>query len=179
MHSNENASEAAAKLVHHITGKHKIYLDQVFTFTETTSTTNPIISITYVALINDALSSGDNSKEGWFSISSLPNLDLIHREKISEAMTVIKRKAAYESVCFDLLPEKFTLQQLRRLFEEIYGEIFDQRNFNKKFNALGVLIKLHEKETSQSKKGAFYYMFNRKKYEQMERPGLKFAHLLY
>jgi hypothetical protein len=180
MQSDENSSDTAAKLVHQITGKHKMYLQQVFAFTDAASyCANPVISITYVALINDAPTSSINSKDAWFPISGLPPLDMPHQEKIREAMTAVKHKAAYEPVCFDLLPEKFTLPQLRRLYEEIYGENFDQRNFNRKFNELGVLSKLNEKETSQSKKGAFYYTFNKHKYYQMERPGLKFAHLLY
>jgi 8-oxo-dGTP diphosphatase len=180
MQSDENASDAAAKLVHQFTSANKPYMEQVYTFTDVTSDQpHPTISITYVALIKGANDSKDQRSYQWFSTSELPSLVQAHQEKISGALTVIKRKATYDPLYFDLLPERFTLPQLRRLFEEIYGERFDQRNFNKKFKALGLLIKLNEKETTQSKKGAFYYMFDRAKYYKMERPALKFAHLLY
>lgn len=178
MESDENARETASKLVHQYTEENKPYLDQVYTFTDVTKhQPHPAISITYVALVKD--SRPHTGKTRWFFASELPSLMQNYREKIFEAMNFVKRKATYDPFYFHLLAEKFTLPQLRKLFEEIYGETFDQRNFNKKFKALGLLIKLNEKETSQSKKGAFYHMFDREKYYQMERPVLKFAHLLY
>lgn len=181
MQNDESAHDAAVKLVQQFSHDRKPHLDQVYTFTDPGAFLKlPAIAITYVALLNSINASPDSESSKWFPLPALPEeLISTHREKITEAMNVIKRKATYDPVCFDLLPEKFTLPQLRKLFEEIFNEQFDQRNFNKKFRLLGVLIKLNEKETMHSKKGAFYYMFDRRKYYQMERPGLRFAHLLY
>ncbi len=180
MRSDESASETAARLVHHFTGVRGPYLDQVFTFADATRLHSmPSISITYIALINGLKDNRANNKATWVEQSQLPSLIVNDDKKVREAIAFVRRKATYDPLYFELLPSKFTLPQLRKLFEEIYGESFDQRNFNKKFKALGLLIKLGEKETTQSRKGAFYYMFDREKYDQMERPALRFAHLLY
>jgi 8-oxo-dGTP diphosphatase len=180
MQSNENASDAAAKLVVEYVNQRPPFIEQVYTFTDVTNDQPyPTISITYVALTDGQHNNGQRSGSMWFLLSELPQLVTSHLQKVNEAIAVVKRKATYDPLYFDLLPERFTLPQLRKLFEEIYGEPFDQRNFNKKFKALGLLIKLNEKETTQSKKGAYYYMFDRSKYQQMQRPTLKFAHLLY
>jgi len=73
-----------------------------------------------------------------------------------------------------LLSEKFTLPQLQRLYEAIYQKQMDSRNFRKKVLSFGVLIKLEEKDKSSSKKGAFYYKFDHKKYSELVTKGINF-----
>jgi hypothetical protein len=72
-----------------------------------------------------------------------------------------------------LLPNKFTLQQLQALYEAIYETSFDKRNFTRKILSLEILQRLDEKEKESSKKGAFYYVFDKKKYKQLESEGIK------
>ena len=43
----------------------------------------------------------------------------------------------------------------------------DKRNFRKKILSMGILEKLDEKERETSKKGAFYYKFNKERYEKL------------
>jgi 8-oxo-dGTP diphosphatase len=74
-----------------------------------------------------------------------------------------------------LLPRKFTLPQLQNLYEAIYQAKLDRRNFSRKILSLGILKKLDEKEKESSKKGAFLYVFDRKRYEQLSHEGLKFV----
>jgi len=72
-------------------------------------------------------------------------------------------------VGFELLPEKFTLVQLQNLYEAIYQRIIDTRNFRRKIISMNILQKLEEKETTTSKKGAFYYKFIAKRYESFKK----------
>jgi predicted transcriptional regulator len=51
---------------------------------------------------------------------------------------------------------------------------FDKRNFRRKLLAMGLLEKLNEKEKETSKKGAFYYQFNKIKYEELLERGFNF-----
>lgn len=44
----------------------------------------------------------------------------------------MKHKASYNPIGFNLLPELFTLTQLQNLYEAIYGEPMDKRNFRKR-----------------------------------------------
>ncbi|MCL4484410.1 MAG: DNA mismatch repair protein MutT, partial [Bacteroidetes bacterium] len=59
----------------------------------------------------------------------------------------------------ELLPEMFTLIQLRSLYEAIFQRNFDPGNFRKKVLSLDVLERLNKKNTTESKKGAYYYRF--------------------
>jgi hypothetical protein len=76
-----------------------------------------------------------------------------------KAMVKLQQKAGYSLVGSELLPEMFTLIQLRNLYQAIFQREFDPGNFRKKILSLGVLEKLSVKDASESRKGAFYYKF--------------------
>ena len=48
----------------------------------------------------------------------------------------LKLKASYQPIGFELLPKKFTIPNLQRLYEAIYQKKFDDRNFRKKNHCL-------------------------------------------
>jgi hypothetical protein len=77
-------------------------------------------------------------------------------------------------VGFELLPEKFTLVQLQDLYEAIYQRKIDKRNFRKKILSMDILEKLDEKEKETSKRGAYYYRFNKERYERLKLNGFYF-----
>jgi hypothetical protein len=85
----------------------------------------------------------------------------------------LQQKVSNHPVGFELLPHKFTLQQLQALYEAIFERSFDKRNFTRKILSLGILQRLEEKEKASSKKGAFYYVFDKKKYKQLENEGIQ------
>ena len=74
-----------------------------------------------------------------------------------KALVKLQQKAGYSLVGSELLPEMFTLIQMRKLYEAILQREFDPGNFRKKILSLGVLERLDSKDTSESRKGAFYY----------------------
>ena len=76
---------------------------------------------------------------------------------VNDAIELLRRKAESFEIGLNLLPEKFTLTQLQNLYEAIYDEILDKRNFRKKFFTETIFEKLDEKDKCNSKKGAFYY----------------------
>jgi hypothetical protein len=66
------------------------------------------------------------------------------------------------------------MRQLIRLYEEIWDDTFDRRNFVKKINQLDILEKLEEKEKHSSRRGAHFYQFNEKKYREKVERGATF-----
>jgi hypothetical protein len=94
---------------------------------------------------------------------------------VQKAIRRLRRRAKSEPTGFELLPKKFTLPQLQGLYEEIYQTEFDNRNFRKKVLAMNILKKLNEKDKSCSKKGAYFYKFDKKKYDRLLRNGFHFG----
>jgi len=110
----------------------------------------------------------------WIPLEDLPELVLDHNEMVQKALRRLRRKASSEPIGFELLPEKFTLPRLQKLYEAIYREDFDKRNFRKKLLGMGLLEKLNEKDKSGSKKGAFLFRFDMQKYDELLSNGIGF-----
>jgi hypothetical protein len=88
-------------------------------------------------------------------IKQVPTLIFDHLQMIKMAKAKLQYKAVLHSILFELLPDKFTLPQLQRLYEGVYDTEFDKRNFRRKVLSTGLLIKQNEKEKTSSKKVLF------------------------
>ena len=158
---NESADEAAARILKQTTGLEQIFLEQVASFSA--SNRDPearVISLAYYALIRIDLHDEECVRENgayWVSVNKLPELIFDHQEMFEKALVKLQQKAGYSLVGSELLPEMFTLIQLRKLYEAIFQREFDPGNFRKKILSLSVLEKLGVKDASESRKGAFYY----------------------
>jgi hypothetical protein len=94
---------------------------------------------------------------------------------LNDTIEILRRKATIQPLGFNLLPEKFTLPQLQALYEAIYQTTVDKRNFRKKILEMDILEKQKDKDKSTSKRGAFYYKFNKEKYDQLLQKGYYFS----
>jgi len=158
---NESADDAAVLILKQTTGLEQIFLEQVASFSEPNrDPESRVISLAYYALIRIDLIDQKQVKESgafWISINKLPDLIFDHQEMFEKALVKLQQKAGYSLCGSELLPEMFTLIQLRKLYEAIFQREFDPGNFRKKILSLGVLEKLSVKDASESRKGAFYY----------------------
>jgi ADP-ribose pyrophosphatase YjhB (NUDIX family) len=174
---NENADEAATRVLYQLTGMKNIYMEQLHAFSEIDrDSAGRVISISYFALINIANYSEQIQPEHeakWFPIGKIPMLVFDHMKMVAKAKQLLRDKVANHPIGFELLPEKFTLPVLQSLYESIYETPLDKRNFAKKMLSLGVLQKLDEKEKKSSRKGAFYYVFDSVKYDKLRTNGVK------
>ena len=175
---NESLDAAAQRIVLQLTGLDNVYMEQLYSFGDPDRDPGGrIISVSYFSLIK--IKEYDRElvrKHGasWIPLSELPNLVFDHNEMVEKAMRKLRIRARTQPIGFELLPEKFTIPQLQRLYEAIYQIPFDKRNFRRKVLAMGLLDKLDEKEKRTSKKGAFYYKFNTEKYEELLQKGFNF-----
>lgn len=160
----ESADAAAIRILKRTTGLDQIYMEQVAAFSapERESAAR-VISIAYYALIRLDKHDVDLVHEygaDWFSLREAPDLIFDHHEMVEKALTRLRQKAGYQLIGPELLPEFFTLTQLRRLYEAIFQRTLDPGNFRKKVLSLNVLKRSNKKDTTESKKGAYYYSFS-------------------
>jgi len=168
--SNESAEDAAQRVLHKITGLDKIFMEQILVFSKPERDPGGrVLSIVFYALI-DIKKHDKNliNKYGasWFSVNNLPQLIFDHQAMFELALQKLRDKASYHLVGRDLLPKEFTITQLRNLYDSIFSRQFDPGNFRKKILSLKAMEKLDKKDSSESKKGAFYYKF--KKVEEID-----------
>lgn len=165
----ETLNDAANRVLYNLTGVHDIYLEQLFTFSEVER--DPVartISTSYYAIINienhnKHITEKHNAK--WFSLSEVPDLIFDHNEMLEKAIKRLRRRTSITPIGFELLPEKFTMLQLQKLYESILDKELDKRNFINKINSMKILIKLKEKDMTSSTKGSFLYIFDQKQYD--------------
>lgn len=176
--ADESLDEAATRVLTDCTGIDTIFMEQIGAYGDITRDYGErVISVAYYALVNMNDFSEDlleqyNAK--WTKVMEVPQLIFDHNLMLKDALSRLKRKAATRPIGFNLLPEKFTLPQLQCLYEAIYQTPLDKRNFRKKLNAMDILEKLDEKDKKNSKRGAFYYMFNKEKYDKLLEQGFYF-----
>ncbi len=163
LQENESAETAALRVLQFITGLTDIYLEQVQVFSKPERDPGgTVLTIVFNALIRVETHSKELIEEygaNWFPIDDVPPLIFDHDEMLKIAFEKLRLKATYNLIGKQLLPEKFTITQLRNLYNAIFQKEFDPGNFRKKVLSLKVLEQLEEKDMSESKKGAFYYRF--------------------
>ncbi len=159
----ESSDASARRILKKITGLEDIFLEQVEVFSEPRrDIEDRVISIAYYALIRIDQHNSDKVKENgahWWSLKSLPALVFDHQDMINKALEKLQNKAGMELVGSELLPDQFTLLQLRKLYEAMFQKELDTGNFRKKVLSLNVLQRLDEKNTTESRRGAYYYKF--------------------
>ena len=174
----ESLDNAARRIVMQLTGLEDVYMEQLYAFGDPDRDPGGrIISVAYFSLIRINEYDKDRVKNNgafWVSLSDLPELIFDHSEMVKKALRKLRIRARTQPIGFELLSEKFTIPQLQGLYEAIYQQPFDKRNFRRKILSMGFLEKLDEKEKGSSKKGAFYYRFNQQKYEELLQKGFNF-----
>lgn len=175
---SEVLDEAANRILEHLTGINNVFMEQLYTFSKVDR--DPVertLSVAYYALINLENHNAELIKKysaQWFSISEIPELIFDHNKMVERAIRRLRYKTTKDPIGFELLPERFTMRQLQKLYEAILDEELDKRNFINKINSLGILVKLDEKDMNSSRKGSFLYSFDEEKYRQKVEDGFSF-----
>lgn len=175
---DESTDEAARRILHQLTGMRDIYMEQLYCFSDVSrDTAGRVVSVAYYSLINieeynEQLEQDHEAR--WFPLGVVPDLVFDHTKMMTLAKERLCKKVSNHPVGFELLPKKFTLPQLLMLYEAIFGSALDKRNFTRRILSMGFLKKLNEKNKESSRKGAFYYVFDKKTYSKLEHEGMKF-----
>lgn len=168
VHPEEDAERAAARILKQLTGMEGIYLEQLHLFSNPErDPAERTASVAYFALVNIHDYENQLNEEyraEWFPIHKIPRLIFDHPEMVRMAKDKLQYKAAFHPILFELLPIKFTIPELQTLYEAIYDTTLDKRNFSRKVLSTGLLVKQKDKDKGNSKKGAFYFKLDKKRY---------------
>ncbi len=179
LREDESLSDTVARVAYEYTGIQDVYMEQVGTYGDIDRDAGErVVSITYYALIDLELFDEDLCKKHnarWEELDKVGKLVFDHNKMLDDTLNILRKKTATQPIGFNLLPEKFTLPQLQSLYEAIYQTTLDKRNFRKKILEMDILEKQDDKDKSSSKRGAFYYTFNKDKYDQRLQKGYYFS----
>jgi ADP-ribose pyrophosphatase YjhB (NUDIX family) len=175
---HETLDECADRILKQLTGLEGVYMEQLHAFSAVNRDPEErTISVAYFALVDVhkyQTQISDQYQAEWFLLSKKPKLIFDHEEMVQLAQKQLRYKAALHPILFELLPERFTIPQLQNLYEGVYDTFFDNRNFIRKLMSTGLFVKQNIKDKSASKKGAFYYKLNKRKYKVKQAAFLNF-----
>lgn len=179
---DESGIAAAKRILKTYTGIEISYLEQFRTYSAVERDPGArVISIAFYSLIRiDEHNSSllDTFHARWFALDEIQDLALDHEKILKDAFAVLQDHARLYPIGFNLLPDKFTLPKLLKLYQALYQTDIDDRNFRKNILSANFLIKLNEKDKSESKKGAWFYEFDKQKYFDLVKKGYSFKFLL-
>lgn len=189
----EDFDTAAARILKKVSGLDNIYLEQFYAFGGTNRISSQkdklwlnhleekfserIVTVGYFSLIDNTtvtLSLKERNVK-WFPINNLPELGFDHKEILERALERLRAKLRSEPIGFELLPEKFTISQLQKLYEAVLGTQFDRRNFRKKVLQMKYVIPLDEKQKAVKHKPAQLFIFSREVYEKTKTDRFDFS----
>ena len=177
----ESVDDAARRELREETGLtlNDLYLEQLYTFGDAgRDPRGRVVSVAYYALVNLAdhrvQAATDARDAAWFGASDTPSLAFDHDRILAVALNRLKGKVRYQPIGFELLPPKFTLSQLQRLYETVLERPLDKRNFRKKILTMGVLVETDEVQQDVAHRAARLYRFDEERYRKLKKKGFNF-----
>jgi len=109
----------------------------------------------------------------WYGLEEHGTLVLDHDLILSTALSTLRMQLNHQPIGYNLLPRKFTMPELQKLYETILGKKLDRRNFQRKMLSYGILHVLDEKRTGVAHKAPYLYSFQLRNYQKALRSGLE------
>ena len=168
--ADESLDDAADRTLRELTGLRNVYMRQVGAFGNLDRDPGErVVSVAYYALINvKDYDEKLRKKHGveWVNIEEIPQMYSDHNIMVARARKLMQQKMKTVPVGFELLPDLFTLTQLQRLYEAVYGHEIDKHNFRKRLKEMDFIEKTDLIDKVTSKRGAALYRFNKNVYNE-------------
>jgi len=194
VYKTEDVDTAAHRMVHRRVGLENIFLKQFYFFGDAKRTdaaenkqllqnlnisdrvrdwfSGRFVTVGFYSLVQymKVKSSINNRDEDfqWFKLNELPDMYGDHRQIIEKAIGSIRQQIGYVPIGYELLPEKFTMPELRTIYESIIGHEIDRRNFQRKMLSIGLVRKLNESRRGGAYKSPILYSFVKEKYDAVK-----------
>lgn len=190
---NETLPEAAYRVLEEATGlrKRDIYLKQMEIFSDPDRVsgdelewirrkhriqTDRVVTVGYYALLkleSSIIAYTSTKGAQWVEVEAIQRLAMDHKQILSTALGHLCREMQQSPIAFELLPRRFTIRALQRLFEATLGIEIDNRNFRKKMLSSGFLLPTGDKEQGVAHKPAAFYTFDRSAYRRAVKDKLR------
>lgn len=184
MFNHEDANQAAHRILEERSGIKDIFMKQFYLFSDPNRTIvsqnkdyvdknaeselegkwllRRFISMGYIAFVQyNKVNLAESTDESlsWHDINKLPSLQSDHANIIKMAMERTQSMFPLIPVGYELLPEKFTMSELRKIYEIILDKKLDRRNFQRKILANDCIEQLDETKEGRTYNPPILYRF--------------------
>lgn len=179
VHLKKTTLQTAVDTLKSLTGIDNVYLEQLHTFDAIDRF--PLerrLTVAYYALIRpeeyDIIPGPKSSSVAWFPFDEIPQLPYDHNEIADFARQRLQQQVRIRPIGFELLPEKFSLAEIKSLYEILLDTKLDKSNFRRKILRMGFLIGLEEFQQNKSHRLARLYQFDAEAYAKLREEGFSF-----
>jgi 8-oxo-dGTP diphosphatase len=175
----ESLEDAARRELAEEAGVSNVFLEQLYSFGDVNrDPRGRVVTVAYYALVKlgdyAVKAATDARNAAWFAVDDVPPLAFDHDRILGVAYERLKGKVRYQPIGFELLPPKFTLTQLQKMYEKVLDRPLDKRNFRKKILGMGILQGLDEVETDVAHRAAQLFRFDKERYDALVKQGFNF-----
>jgi 8-oxo-dGTP diphosphatase len=192
IYNDEDLDSAASRIVKDLTGMENLVLEQFYAFGSLYRLEHPndkawlerfgdeyskrVVTVGYYSLLPSTELKIIQKERvvQWFPVSKVNNLAYDHDLILQKALEHLRYKLQTEPIGFKLLPDKFTLSQMQKLYEATLGKEFDKRNFRKKVSQMPYVVPIKEKQQGVAHKPAQLFVFSREVYEKTRKERYNF-----
>ena len=199
IYQKENTENAANRILKERTGLDQIFLRQFKVFGDPGRSDNSLfmkvmelenlpiktdnwllqrfLTIGYYALVefshvNPAADTISIACE-WWDLHQIPSLILDHASILETALDTLRLQLNHQPIGYNLLPQKFTMPELQKLYETILDKKLDRRNFQRRMLGYDILKRLDERREGGAHKAPYLYSFDLHKYHKALDEGLE------
>ena len=144
--TDQDADDAAARILREKAGLVSPYLEQLKTFSGMHRDSRGwSLSVSYYAVVptDVEVSAGSGAAQGerfrWAAVDSLRSLPFDHAQILKTAVERVRSQTLYSSLPVHLMPAEFTLGELQRTYEQVLGAELDKRGFRRRIDELDVI----------------------------------------
>lgn len=149
---NEDLADAASRNLRETTGLQPRYLEQLYAFgsldrSPGSNVKDRVVSIVYWALVgsDEAATAIESENVSWFWADDLNKLAFDHNLIVEYALWRLRNKLEYSRLAHGFLGERFTLAQLREVYEAVLGRELDPGNFRRMVETNGAVVATGER----------------------------------
>jgi 8-oxo-dGTP diphosphatase len=193
IYSDEDLNTGARRVLRDLTSLDNIFLEQFGAFGDPdrlsreddqkwlhslrTQPEERVVTIGYYTLVkmidHQPIASSFARATQWVPLREIGELAFDHNKILDKALDALRQTLQTRPIGFNLLPPKFTLGQLQKLYEAINNRELDKRNFRRKILKLGIVRELEEKQKGVAHKPARFFQFDKLRYEELLEAGFE------
>ncbi len=137
----------------------------------------PVVTICYVGCVRpgtgQAEAASDAEETGWHKLHELPSLAFDHDNIMSDATEQLTRRVQHTPDAFRLLPERFTLDDLYRIYRYILDPSVDRQELIRMFRDNNLIVPADAPR--QNDADQTYYRLQRRRFTEHIRQRMPFS----
>lgn len=178
LNEDESAETGALRELEEETGMKSAYIKQFHTFSSPKRDPRErVLTIAFYALVNivEVTANDDAANAHWFALDEVPSLAFDHDTILNMAITEMRKQMYFEPIGLDLLPNKFSIDELHRLFEAVLGKNIDKGILFEHIKQLDLLIPANESSLNNIEDKMQLFTLGHDKYQELKENGWKLA----